>query len=219
MLCCSLKDTTYSKKNLKGEVFQSQAVLDASFDYYNIKNGYWEPFIEGLDIEFQYDKQQENSVIQIKGKDSINLNISPDFVSVIANCKESWNKANKLLHKSSSSVEEEKDMFSEEVKQGFKSSEMIKTDERESLFELIENQDIVDIATPYKITNLTGNMIFVETLFENKKEKYILKNSQTAKIAISYEKQTRKNYDIESSEINDNVKILFEGLHLPIESK
>ena len=75
VLCLKLKETTYNRENLHQGSFQSQAFLDASFDYYNIKNGYWEPFIEGLDIEFQYDRQQESSVIQVKGKDSINLNI------------------------------------------------------------------------------------------------------------------------------------------------
>ena len=100
-----------------------------------------------------------------------------------------------------------------------KFSDEIKTQERESLFNLIEEKNVIDVATPYKITNLTGNMIFVQTMFDDKKEKYILKDSQTAKIAVSYDKQTQKSYNIENSKMNDNVKILFEGLHLPIESK
>ena len=110
-------------------------------------------------------------------------------------------------------------MFSEELEYSVGGNEGSQNENSESFFGLVGDNGAVDIATPYKVTNLTGNMIFIETLFENKKEKYILKDSQTAKIAISYEKQIKKDYNIESSKMNDNVKILFEGLHLPIESK
>lgn len=213
-----MKDTNYSKDNLKDGSFQSEAVLDASFDYYNIKTCYWEPFIEGLDINFQYDKQFNNSVIQVKGKDSLNLNISPDFVSIITYCKKSWEKANRDLQKKFGKRDQDmRDSISEEVKEMI--SDGIESSSKDSVSEFIESQQIVDIATPYKIENLTGSMIFVETLFEKTKEKYILKDCTTAKIAISYEKQTIKNYNIESSKMNDNVKILFEGLNLPIDSK
>jgi len=59
-------------------------------------------------------------------------------------------------------------------------------------------------------------------LFERSKsgnDKYILGDGQTTKIAISYEKQANKNTDAVGSKINDNVKIQFQGLYLPIESK
>jgi hypothetical protein len=220
VLCFTFKETNYVRENRIDGSFVSQAHLEAAFDYYNIKNGYWEPFAEGLNIEFQYDKQIESSVIQIKGKESINLNVSPDFVAVMDYCRKSWELAQKSLVKTNDPYEPKKlvqDLFSEEAKIG--RSEEVKTDVRESIFQLFEDKNVVDIATPYKITNLTGSMIFVDTLFETKKERYILKNNQTTKIAISYDKQTTKSYDGINSKMNDNVKILFEGLHLPIESK
>lgn len=80
----SLKETNYSKENRIDGSFVSQAHIDANFDYYNIKNGFWEPFIEGMNIEFEYDKQLESKIIQIKGSESINLNISPEFVSILS---------------------------------------------------------------------------------------------------------------------------------------
>lgn len=221
VLCLTFKETNYMRENRIDGSFVSEAQLDAAFDYYNIKNGYWEPFAEGLNIEFQYDKQIESSVIQIKGKESINLNLSPDFVAVMDYCMKSWELAQKSLTKTTNDQYEPKkivqDLFSEEAKIG--RSEEVKTEVRESVFQLLEDKNVVDIATPYKITNLTGSMIFVDTLFESKKERYILKDNQTTKIAISYDKQTTKNYDGVNSKMNDNVKILFEGLHLPIESK
>ena len=220
VLCLSLKETNYMKENRIDGSFVSQSQLDASFDYYNIKNGYWEPFIEGLDIEFQYDKQFESSVIQIKGKESINLNISPDFVAVLNYCLKSWEQAQKDLKFTTNargSLKDPQDMFSEEVKNDFE--EDIKTNERISLFNLYGDDDVVDVATPYRIRNLTGMNIFVETLFEGKKEKYILHDNQTTKIAISYEKQTSKSYEGVNSKMNDNVKIQFQGLYLPIHSK
>lgn len=217
MICCSLKDTNFTKENLKDGSFQSQALVDASFDYYNIKICYWEPFVEGLEIEFQYDKQLTNSVIQVKGKDSLNLNISPDFVSIITNFKKSWDRANRDLHLKFPKKEElKKDLLPEEAKEAI--SEEFFSERKDSLSDFIESQNAVESATPYKIENYTGSMLFVETLFDKKKEKYILKDCTTTKIAISYEKQTIKNYNIESSKMNDNVKILFEGIHLPIES-
>ncbi|CAI2385812.1 unnamed protein product [Moneuplotes crassus] len=216
VICCSLKDTNYSKENLKDGSFQSQALVDASFDYYNIKTCYWEPFIEGLEIEFQYDKQLTNSVIQVKGKDSLNLNISPDFVTIITNFKKSWDKANRDFHLQFPKKEElKKDLLPEEAKEAI--SEEFSSGSKDSLSDFIESQNAVESATPYKIENYTGSMLFVETLFDKKKDKYILKDCTTTKIAISYEKQTIKNYSIESSKMNDNVKILFEGIHLPIE--
>lgn len=131
--------------------------------------------------------------------------------------KKSWERANRDLKLKFNKKEEIKqDPLSEEVKDIF--SEDVDSKSKEPVSEFIENQRAVDIATPYKVVNMTGNMIFVETLFDVKKEKYILKDRTTAKIAISYEKQTIKNYEIESSKMNDSVKILFEGLHLPIES-
>lgn len=63
--------------------------------------------------------------------------------------------------------------------------------------------------------------IFIETLFEHSKgtnNKYILCDGQTTKIAISYEKQASKNSDVVNSKMNDNIKIQFQGLYLPIES-
>lgn len=59
-------------------------------------------------------------------------------------------------------------------------------------------------------------------MFENassksNRDKYILNNGQTTKIAVSYEKQTSKSYDKFASKINDNIKIQFQGLYLPIE--
>ena len=63
--------------------------------------------------------------------------------------------------------------------------------------------------------------IFIETLFENKSKgtnsKYILNNGDTTKIAVSYEKQTNESSDKMRNKINDNVKIQFQGLYLPIE--
>lgn len=221
VLCLSLKETNYMRENRIEDSFVSQAQLEAAFDYYNIKNGYWEPFIEGLDIEFQFDKQAESQFIQIKGKESINLNISPDFVSVLNYCLKSWNQAQRNLELKAKNEEfkqgEVTEMFSEEVKQS--PDDDIKTEERHTLFTLYEDEEVVDIATPYKVRNLTGMTIFVETLFEGKKEKYILNDSQTTKIAVSYEKQTHKNFEGIASKMNDNVKIQFQGLYLPIHSK
>lgn len=85
VLCFDFNDTNYAKENRSDGSFVSQSQLDAQFSYYNINNGYWEPFIEGLNIAFEYDKQGESKVIQIKGKESINLNLSPDFVAVVNN--------------------------------------------------------------------------------------------------------------------------------------
>lgn len=158
-------------------------------------------------------------MIQIKGKDSINLNISPDFVAVLNYCLKSWEQAQKSLRLNPSQQDpsrEMKDIFSEEVKTADKRSSFTK--ESNPLINLFD-EDVVDVATPYRIRNLTGKIIFVETLFGMNKEKYMLHDNQTTKVAISYEKQTSTNYDGINSKINDNVKILFEGLYLPIESK
>lgn len=220
VLCLSLKDTNYIKDNRVDGSFVSQSQLEASFDYYNIKNGYWEPFVEGLDIEFQYDKQLESKVIQVKAKESINLNISPDFVAVLNYCLKSWEEAQKSLKDTNTNqnvLHENQDMFSEEVKHITDGE--IKTKDQIALFTFDEEEDIMDIATPYRIRNLTGNIVFIETLFGEKKDKYVLNDNQTTKIAISYDKQTTKNFDGINSKMNDNVKILFEGLHLPIDSK
>lgn len=111
----------------------------------------------------------------------------------------------------------EMNMFSEEVKSIFENEE-IKKEERNTLFTLDSDENVVDIATPYKVRNLTGVTIFIEPLFEDKKEKYILNDGQTTKIAISYEKQTRKNFEGINSKINDNIKVQFQGLYLPIQS-
>jgi hypothetical protein len=221
VLCLSLKETNYGKENRIDGSFVSQSHIEAEFDYYNIQNGYWEPFIEGLDIEFQYDKQMESKVVQIKGKESINLNISPQFVSVLNYCLKSWEEAQKTITttfgKNDTSVEP-MSIFSEEMKMVDDSTD-IRTEERSTLFSLEGNENVVDVATPYKIMNLTGMTIFVETLFDGKAEKYILHDSQTTKIAISYEKQTRKNFDGVSSKMNDDVRVQFQGLYLPIQSK
>jgi hypothetical protein len=215
----SLKETNYNKENRIDGSFVSQAHINANFDYYNIGNGYWEPFIEGMDIEFEYDKQLQNKIIQIKGNESINLNISPEFVSILNYCLKSYEEAQKIIKikNGETTGANELNMFSEEVKSIFEHEE-IKTEERSTLFSLNNDENVVDIATPYKVRNLTGLTIFIETLFDDKKEKYILNNGQTTKIAISYEKQTRKNFDGISSKINDNIKIQFQGLYLPIQS-
>jgi hypothetical protein len=64
--------------------FVSSSQIESKFNYYNIHTGYWEPFIEGLNIEFMYDKQMNSRVIQLIGKESIDLNISRDFVGVLS---------------------------------------------------------------------------------------------------------------------------------------
>ena len=62
--------------------------------------------------------------------------------------------------------------------------------------------------------------IFIETLFEKSKganSRYILNNGDTTKIAVSYEKQTSESSYRMRNKINDNVKIQFQGLYLPID--
>ena len=62
--------------------------------------------------------------------------------------------------------------------------------------------------------------IFIETLFEKSKganSKYILNNGDTTKIAVSYEKQTSESSYRIRNKIDDNVKIQFQGLYLPID--
>jgi hypothetical protein len=160
----------------------------------------------------------------VKGKESINLNISPDFVAVMNYCWKSWNQAQKQLEKSMSVLDpynDPQDIFSEEVKKAHDEdlgASVVRPSDRETIFPLYKDDTVSDIATPYKVTNLTGSIIFVHTLFENSREKYVLKNCQTTKIAISYEQQTNsRNYDSSENKLNDCVKILFEGLSLPIE--
>lgn len=225
VMSLNLMETNYERENRSDGSFVSNAQLDASFDYYNIKNGAWEPFVEGLDIEFLYDRQVNSSVIQVKGKESINLNISPDFVAVMNYCWKSWNQAQKQLEKSMSVLDPYKDpqdIFAEEVKKANEedlTGTVLRPGDRDTMFLLSKDDNVVDIATPYKVCNLTGSVIIVHTLFENAKEKYVLKNCQTAKIAISYDQQTHgRNYESADSKLSDCVKILFEGLNLPIES-
>ena len=83
VISLDLNETGYSKKTRIDGNFTSESVLLANLKYYNVNNGYWEPFVEGLNISFEYDKQFETRVFQVKGKELINFNLSPDFVAVI----------------------------------------------------------------------------------------------------------------------------------------
>ena len=154
VISLDFNDTSYCKNNRTDGSFTSQSKLLANFKYYNVNNGYWEPFVEGLNISFEYDKQSESRVFQVKGKELINLNLSPDFVAVINYCWKSWEQAQKHMN-SKSSKEEAKDyfsnedIFSEEAKIRYDSE--IKMKDRETIFNLNEEEDIIDIATPYRV--------------------------------------------------------------------
>lgn len=151
-------ETNYSKETRIDGSFVSESHLAANFTYYNVHNGYWEPFIEGLNISFEYDKQGDNKIFQIKGKDFININISPDFVNVINYCNKSWEQAQKQLgskvSKTINSYLSPGDIF-EEVKNSNDEdahSFVQGTLEPESMITLNEdNENIVEVATPYKI--------------------------------------------------------------------
>lgn len=169
-----LRETNYSKDIRTDGSFVSQSQMNASFYYYNSINGYWEPCIEGLDIEFFYDKQGESKVFQVKGKELINMNISPSLISVVNNCWDSWNQAQIQIEKDrrSRSIEAIKDSFdflSEDAKYKEEESKVSNLTELTSgLYSGQKESNLVDIATPYKITNLTGLTIFIETLFDDK---------------------------------------------------
>ena len=174
VLWLKLRETNYSKDIRTDGSFVSQSQMNASFYYYNSINGYWEPCIEGLDIEFFYDKQGESKVFQVKGKELINMNISPSLISVVNNCWDSWNQAQIQIEKDrrSRSIEAIKDSFdflSEDAKYKEEESKVSNLTELTSgLYSGQKESNLVDIATPYKITNLTGLTIFIETLFDDK---------------------------------------------------
>lgn len=228
VLWLKLRDTNYSKDIRIDGSFVSQSQLNASFYYYNSINGYWEPCIESLDIEFFYDMQGESKVFQVKGKELINMNISPSLISVINTCWDSWNQAQVQIEKDrrrsrsrgSDSFKDSADFLSEDSKLKFEESKTSSLSELTSgLYSGQNESNLVDIATPYKITNYTGLTIFIETLFDDKKQNYILKDGNTTKIAISYEKQAHRGSNGIISKLSDDVKIQFEGLYLPIKSK
>jgi hypothetical protein len=109
-------------------------------------------------------------------------------------------------------------MFQEEMKES--TAHNIKERERETILPLYNEDNIIDIATPYKIKNLTGMNIFVETFFEGRddKNKYFLSDGETTKVAVNYDKQTYKTANSNSSKLNEDVRIQFQGLYLPTKS-
>jgi hypothetical protein len=216
MLCFDFKDTNFIKDSREEGKCVSQSQLEAQFSYYSINNENWEPFIEGLNITFGYDKQDKKKVVLIKGKESIDLNISPDFVSVINNWMKSWNQTQKQTQDKN---------IKEEFKDFIKEFNIFEEDKNEpeidpqsandtALFSINEDENTIDIATPYKVWNMTGMHIIIQTLFEHSKgikNIYILDDRQTTKIAS-------KNFDVANNKTTDNVKIMFPVIYLPIES-
>ena len=79
-------------------------------------------------------------------------------------------------------------------------------------------EDIIDIATPYAIHNLTGYPFIVYPHFDQGKS-YFVKNGENVKIGVKYEHQTNKSIDSrDDSKVTDDVKIIFtETNALPIE--
>ena len=153
------------------------------------------------------------------------MNISPNFIAVVNNWWDSWNQAQEHIEnnrkniRNQEALKESFDSLSEETKITDEESLSSKLSELTSgLYSSHGESNLVDIATPYKVTNLTGLTIFVETLFDDKRENYIIKDGKTNKIAVSYDKQTKRGSNGIISKLSDDIKIQFEGLYLPIKS-
>jgi hypothetical protein len=135
-------------------------------------------------------------------------------------CLKSWKYAQDKIQ----TKEENKDnfdpsqLFQEEIRESI--YEEIKETERETMLSLVNGENLIDIATPYKIRNLTGINIFVETFFEGKDDKnyYFLNNGETVKVAVNFDHQTKNNTTSKSAKLNEDVRIQFEGLFLPTKS-
>lgn len=53
----------YRKEIRDENSFTSEFIFSGKIDYFNINIGQWEPFIEAIELEIQYDKQNEASII------------------------------------------------------------------------------------------------------------------------------------------------------------
>jgi len=57
VICVEMNELNYEKINRDAESFTSEMKFRSKIEYYNLKAGFWEPFIEMLEMKIMYDKQ------------------------------------------------------------------------------------------------------------------------------------------------------------------